>query len=93
MTVTIPVGSVAQRVMELAVDQNTSYKFSATYYGTKLGYLIDTINGISSGKPLSWSFYYKSPGKHPVKASEGVTHFIIPEDGGTVIFRYEKDDN
>ena len=88
--VKIPVGSVAQRVMELAVDQNKAYRFTATYFDTKLGYEIDTINDVTSKKPYYWIFYYQSPGKDPVKSSEGVTNFVIPEDGGTVILRYEK---
>ena len=90
MVVEISVGSVAQRVMELAADKNKAYRFTATYFDKTLGYEIDTINDVTSKKPYYWAFYYQSPGKDPVKTNEGVTNFVIPEDGGTVILRYEK---
>ena len=89
VTVTIPVGGVAQRVMELAVDQDRSYRFSATYFGTQLGYFIDTINGTTSNNPCFWFFYYQPPGMNPVLANLGVSNFVIPDNGGRVIFRYE----
>ena len=89
MTVTVPVGSVALRVMELAVDQDRSYRFSATYFGTQLGYFIDTIDGVTSDDPCYWFFYYQPPGMSPVFSNLGVSSFVIPDNGGTVIFRYE----
>ena len=89
MTVTIPVGGVAQRVMELAVDQDRSYRFSATYFGTQLGYFIDTINGTTSNNPCFWFFYYQPPGMNPIFANLGVSNFVIPDNEGRVIFRYE----
>ena len=89
VTVEIPVGSVALRVMELAVDQDRSYRFSATYFGTQLGYFIDTINGTSSDDPCYWFFYYQPPRMDPVFSNLGVSSFVIPDNGGRVIFRYE----
>ena len=89
MTVAAPVGSVALRVMELAVDQDQSYRFSATYFGTQLGYFIDTIDGVTSDDPCYWFFYYQPPGMSPVFSNLGVSNFVIPDNGGTVIFRYE----
>ena len=89
VSVEIPVGSVAQRVMELAVDQDRSYRFSATYFGTQLGYFIDTINGTTSNNPCFWFFYYQPPGMNPVLANLGVSNFVIPDNGGRMIFRYE----
>ena len=45
--VLIPAGASAYKVMETAVsDYGASYKFTATYFGSALGYLIDAINNV-----------------------------------------------
>ena len=47
ISVTIPANGVAQNVMEASVDVDSSYRFTATYFGSTLGYFIDAINGTS----------------------------------------------
>lgn len=89
--VTVPSGSAALVVMENATDQNTAYRFTATYWNTTLGFEIDTIYGIESKDDYYWFFYIQAPGCEPELAPTGVSSYIIPGPGYSVIFRYEKD--
>lgn len=88
VTVSIGTGDTALDVLEAAVDVNSGYRFTATYFGS-LGYLIDAINGTASKDPCYWFFYYQKPGMEPVFSDVGVSSFVIPEDGYSIIFRYE----
>ena len=89
VTVPIDKGSPALAVLQGAVDINKDYKFTATYYGTAMGYDIDTIYGVEDKAPYYWMFYIQKPGCEPELAPVGVSNYIIPDPGYSVIFRYE----
>ena len=91
VVVTVATGSPALDVMEKAVDLNKDYRFTATYYGTTLGFEIDTIYGIESKDPYYWFFYIQKPGCQPELAPTGVSNYNIPGADYSVIFRYQKD--
>ena len=92
VTLTIPEGGTAQKVLEASVGISSYYRFSATYFGSTLGYFIDTINGTSSDMAAScfWFFYVQEPGKQPELASVGVSNYVIPTSGYSIFMRYEK---
>lgn len=90
VSVALPCNQSAQRVMELGADDNPSLRFTVTYFGSADGgYLVDAINGTSETSECSWFLYYQAPGMMAVRTSSGVSDFIVPDDGGTVILRYE----
>ena len=91
-TLTIPSNATAQAVLEASVGISSYYRFSATYFGSTLGYFIDTINGTSSDMAAScfWFFYVQEPGKQPELASVGVSSYIIPTSGYSIFMRFEK---
>ena len=81
----------AQNVLEASVDVNREYQFTATYFGSTLGYFIDAINGTSSNNPCYWFFYFQAPGQPgPVLSNLGVSNFFIPTSGYSIFMRYEK---
>ena len=91
ITVTILANGTAQNVLEASVDVNRAYRFTATYFGSTLGYSIGTINGTSSNNPCFWFFYFQAPGQPgPVFSNLGVSNFIIPTSGYSIFMRYEK---
>ena len=88
LTLVIPCGSSVQRVMEIAVDADPSYRFTVTYTGSTVGYTIDTINGTENNDPCFWFFYYQIPGQDPI-LNESITNFIVPSNRTQVIMRYQ----
>ena len=91
ISVTIPTNGTAQNVLEASVGVGTAYRFTATYFGSTLGYFIDAINGTSSDNPCYWFFYYQAPGlPNPVLSNLGVSNFIIPTSGYSIFMRYEE---
>lgn len=93
ITVTIPTNGTALNVMQESTNVGRQYRFSATYFGTTLGYFIDSINGTSSNLTANcfWFFYVLEPGSvSPVLASVGVSNFYIPRSGYSIFMRYEK---
>ena len=92
VTLTIPEGGTAQKVLEASVGISSYYRFSATYFGSTLGYFIDTINGTTSDMAAScyWFFYVQEPGKQPELASVGVSNYIIPTSGYSILMRYQE---
>ena len=91
ITVTIPANGTALKVLEASVNVDRAYRFTATYFGTTLGYLIDAINGTSSNMSCFWFFYIQTPGSpNPVLSNLGVSNFEIPTTGYSVFMRYEQ---
>lgn len=93
--VLIPAGASAYNVMENAVsDYGASYKFTATYYGSALGYLIDAINDVPvavTQLPPSvcyWEFYVKYPNGTEVSSAVGVSSFTFNSSGYGITMRY-----
>ena len=82
-------GSSALAVLEGAVDIDRGYRFTATYFGNPLGYLIEAINGTASEFPCFWFFYIQEPGGQPEFSQVGVSNYVVPDSGYSVIFRYE----
>ena len=90
VNVIIPSNGSALNVMEASVDISPAYRFTATYFGSTLGYFITTINGTPSSQTCYWFFYYKEPGSlHPIFSNVGVSNYHIPTNGYTIIMRYE----
>ena len=89
----LPINSTALDVMEAAVDQNSPYyKFVATYYGSSLGYFINAIGDVPTA-PNShyyWAFYYSIGDGKPIYSDKGVSNFILPSSGYTIIMKYER---
>ena len=93
VTLTIPESGTAQKVLETSVGISSYYRFSATYFGSTLGYFNDTINGTSSDMAAScyWFFYVQEPGsEQPELASVGISSNIIPTSGYSIVMHYEK---
>ena len=83
----------AQHVMEKAVTvYGKAYQFTATYFGSSLGYFIDKINGTGSlpAKSCFWLFYFRRPDGMEIPSPVGVTNYIIPGNGYTIVLRFEQ---
>ena len=94
---TLPMHSTALDVMKAAVDHDSqSYKFVATYYGSNLGFFINAIGNTPTAPTAPtdkfyWAFYYSiGDGKLPIYSDKGVSNFIIPSSGYTIIMKYEQ---
>lgn len=77
--------------MKAAVDKDSSkYKFTATYYGSSLGFFIDAIGGVPAApnSEFYWAFYYSIGNGKPIKSDKGVSDFIIPSSNYTIIMKY-----
>jgi len=71
-------GINAMDIMEAAVNQGgTPYRFSATYFGSFLGYFIDVLNGTASASPCYWAVLYELSNGTEVLADVGVTNLRI----------------
>lgn len=84
-------GSTALNVMEQAVTNfGTPYRFSATYFGAKLGYFVNTINGTESDSLEScfWFFFVRNPWGREFQSTVGVSNFRVPGNGYSIIWRY-----
>ena len=91
ISVTIPANGAALRVIEASVDVSRDYRFTATYFGSTLGFFIDSINGTSSSNPCFWFFYVQTPeSPNPVLSNLGVSNYNIPESGYVIFMRFEK---
>ncbi len=88
-TVTVPEKSSAQRVMEVAADQDEVYDFTATYYGQYSDYFVDALVGKANGNGYYWVYYYQPPGELPYMPQYGIEQFIIPGTGGRLIWEYK----
>ena len=90
--VKIPIQGSAQQVLEKSVDYGREYRFTATFFNHKLGYFVDAINGTSGNVKTNcfWLFYIRLP-KKPKEflPNVGVSNYVIPADGFTVIMRYQ----
>lgn len=78
--------------MELGVDNDPSFRFTATYFGSANGgYFVDAVNGTAETAECDWFLYYRPPGTGavPMRTTDGVSDFTVPDDGGTVILRYQ----
>ena len=85
--------STALDVMEQAVDQfGAPYRFSATYFGTPLGYFIDSINGTASNLEDScfWFFFVGTPDGKEFLSPVGVSNFRVPGKGYSIIWRFSQ---
>ena len=75
-------------------DYGASYKFTATYFGSALGYLIDAINDVPvavTQLPPSvcyWEFYVKYPNGTEVSSPVGVSSFTFNSSGYGMTMRY-----
>lgn len=89
--VSIPTGSNVLAVMQRAVDNfGRDYRFSATYFGSELGFFIDTLSGTSSNVEDNcfWIYYIDPPNGDEFKANLGVSNYIVPADGYTITWRF-----
>ncbi len=91
VTVSIFQGGNALDVMEQAGNIGPDYRFSATYFESDLGFLIDTLNSNENnetGNNCNWIYFIMNPEGSIVLGSVGVSNYIIPADGYTIIWRY-----
>ena len=88
--VSIVQGGTALDVMEQAGNMGSDYRFSATYFGSDLGFFIDTLNGVSSNvdENCFWLYFIMTPNGIIEIADLGVSSYVIPADGYTIIWRY-----
>ena len=87
--VTIRANSPAQYVMQNAADQfGSSYRFSATYFGSELGYFINTLNGVSSENNCFWIYFIGLPDGSESKATLGISSYRVPADDYSIIWRF-----
>ena len=88
--VSIVQGGTALDVMEQAGNMGSDYRFSATYFGSGLGFFIDTLNGVSNNQTnaCNWLFFIMTPDGAVEQASVGVSNYIVPADDSTVVWRY-----
>ena len=88
--VSIVQGGTALDVMEQAGNTGREYRFSATYFGSNLGFSIDTLNGVSNNQTntCNWLFFIMTPDGAVEQASVDVSNYIVPADDYAVIWRY-----
>ena len=96
LTVTIPAGSTAQKVLEIVANTQASdpnYRFSATYYGNLEGYFIDKLWGVPNvndpQNKLFWIYSFKLPRGATIEPEVAISQFIIPESG-ELILQYQQ---
>ena len=96
-TVLIDPQSTALNVMEASVVGFlvSPYSFSATYFGTELGYFIDKIDNVASDTTTNcfWIYYIISAtaggGVVSYSPNVGVSNFLIPATGTRMVWRYQ----
>ena len=97
--VTIPCGGTALQVMEAATDYPDPavarmYRFTATYFGSVLGYFINAINMVPDTieQPTNgscyWLFLVETPDGKTLSSIVGVSSFTFDSDGYGMIMRY-----
>ena len=74
--------------MENARDINPALAFSATYFGVTFGYFIDKIGETSNDNNCTWTFLYQPPSEDPYAPAVGVSNFVLPVNGGTVVMAF-----
>ena len=98
INVSIPCGGTAQQVMENAVnypdpDVARMYRFTATYFGSSLGYLVNAINSIPStltneSDSCFWLFLVQTPNGTLLSSNVGISSYTFNSDGYGMIMRY-----
>lgn len=90
VTLDVNCGTNAQTLMEQAVDVDSAYYFTASYYGSQVGYDVIAISGIENEGDCEWHLYYQAPDEDEAEFTMfNVTQFIIPCNGSNVIMRYD----
>lgn len=89
ITVVLQRNSRALTVLESAANVAREYRISVTYFGNFLGYFVDAINGTASSHPCYWFIYFLRPNGDLVFSPVGLSNLHLPEDGYTIIMRYE----
>ena len=81
----------AQRVLEESVEFGRDYRFTASFFNNEFGYFVDEINGTSGSTTTNcfWLFYVRLPNGTEVQPNVGISNYVIPADGHSVIMRYE----
>ena len=79
---------LAMTIMERAVDVDRAYRFSATYFGSELGYFIDKINGTASAGTCYWKVCIKAIDGTVQVANVGVSNLQI-KNRETLQMKYE----
>ena len=83
ITVNVKEGSTAIDVMIKAINIDVKYKFTATSFGEKMGYMINSINKIPAVLNLEekpkyyWAFLIKDGAGPPQPATVGVSSYKI----------------
>ena len=91
-TTKVPAGSVALIVMQEAANDDSQLRFTATYFGSDLGYYIDAINGTStdSENRCYWLIYVRYPNGTEFLSPLGVSSYVLPGTGYSLIWRYTR---
>lgn len=90
MAVYSDVGVTAQTIMENAVTKfGSNYRFTATYFGSAIGYKTIELNGVANNKGCIWKFYTRRHDGVTILSPVGITNFHIIHNGLTIIQRYE----
>lgn len=82
--------------MEQAVTNfGAPFRFSATYFGARLGYFINAINGTESDpfESCFWFFFIRRPRGTEFLSPVGVSNFQIPGNGYSIIWRFMQNED
>ena len=91
VSISMPIGSSALNVMELAVrDYGSSYGISVTYADTDSGYNILQINNLKVSSKCLWFAFVTPSGGTEAMLTSSVSLYIIPADGHTLTLRYKE---
>ena len=91
ISISMPIGSSALNVMELAVrDYGSSYGISVTYADTDSGYNILQINNLKVSSKCLWFAFVTPSGGTEAMLTSSVSLYIIPADGHTLTLRYKE---
>lgn len=87
LTLTMPYGSTAQKVMEAAVNVDENLKFNLTFYDLEVGYFVTAIGYTWATPGKNWLLYVGRGGNLHLSPC-GVSHWIPPPNS-TVELRFE----
>ena len=92
VTVTVPIKSRALIVMQEAASMNSNVRFSAKYFGSKLGYSIRKLNGTKSdlNESCFWFFYIQDPKGNEFRSPLGVSNLVLRGNGYSIIYRFQR---
>ena len=92
VTVTVPIKSRALIVMQEAASMNSDLRFSATYFGSELGYFIEKLNGTNSdlGKSCFWFIYIRDPKGNEFLSPLGVSNYVLRGNGYSIVWRFQQ---